>query len=164
MSVIYREGSIFETEADSIVCPVNCVGVMGKGLALEFKKRWYGSYCEYANMCSRNAVFPGSVFLTSDWIGAATKDHWRSPSRIEWVDECLKRLSYYSRDVIAIPQLGCGCGELEWRDVEPLYRKHFDGRSVLAEVWIYREPKMEAMPEPEPKPEEQTDLEELFYL
>ena len=140
--ITIKHGSIFDSTAQVLVCPVNCVGVMGKGLALEFKKRWPDVYSEYREDCM-GEVRPGMAWWHGEdpyIILAATKDHWRNPSRIEWVDECLSGIAYVGPrcgDSIAIPQLGCGCGGLDWADVWPLYEKHLGGLDADVEVWIH---------------------------
>lgn len=127
--------------AQVLVCPVNCVGVMGKGLALEFKRRKPLAALEYERLCKQKSITPGDVWrLSSDVIAAATKDHWQNPSKIEWVETAIEGIAALTPSrwpSIAIPQLGCGCGGLDWADVEPLYEKHLGGLDCDVEVWIY---------------------------
>lgn len=144
MPISTKHGSIFDSTAQVLVCPVNCVGVMGKGLALEFKKRFPYQSERYIGLCRRNDVVPGGTYLAAGVIFAATKNHWKDPSLIEWVDTALgnivgdmKYLEPTGARSIAIPQLGCGCGGLDWADVEPLYEKHLGGLDCDVEVWIY---------------------------
>ena len=135
-----KHGSIFDSTADVLVCPVNCVGVMGKGLALEFKRRWPYHSNEYMDYCQDGHMIPGRLFLYSPIWFAATKDHWRDKSKIHWVEENLMWLAQYSTEdgkSIAIPQLGCGYGGLDWADVWPLYEKHLGGLDCDVDVWIY---------------------------
>lgn len=133
-----KHGSIFDSRADVLVCPVNCVGVMGKGLALEFRKLIPSCYSPYRYACQHKLLVPGQIYQTSNIILAATKNHWRHPSRIEWVESCLELIAAYSNTKsLATPQLGCGCGGLDWADVWPLYEKHLGDLPVDAEVWIY---------------------------
>ena len=136
-----KHGSIFDSRAQVLVCPVNCVGVMGKGLALEFKRRWPVPSKWHIKECKAGRVAPGTVMAAYRKIlFAATKDDWRNPSKIEWVSACLVRLAvranYKDFDSIAIPQLGCGCGGLDWADVWPLYEKHLGDLDFDVEVWI----------------------------
>lgn len=142
MPITIKHGSIFDSTADVLVCPVNCVGVMGKGLALEFKRRFPQSHKAYAKDCKQCKIFPGDVFAYGRrLLFAATKDDWRNPSQIEWVKACLIRLDiracYGDFKSIALPQLGCGCGGLDWADVWPLYEKHLGDLPATVEVWIY---------------------------
>lgn len=148
MPITYKHGSIFDSEADVLVCPVNCVGVMGKGLALEFKRRFPRESAQFLSDYRRGwGISPGNIAWYCKRIGmAATKDHWRDPSKTEWVEDCLKAIVHYQSlrkrrrqplNSIAIPQLGCGCGGLDWKDVEPLYHKHLGDLDANVEVWIY---------------------------
>lgn len=138
-----KHGSIFDSTADVLVCPVNCVGVMGKGLALEFKRRWPDMYREYRKVCNDRWLRPGGVWLwrgTTDLIiaTAATKNHWKDPSNEIWVECCLRGIGDTLKDLsIALPQLGCGCGGLDWAEVWPLYEKHLGGLDADVEVWIH---------------------------
>lgn len=141
MPITTKHGSIFDSRASVLVCPVNCVGVMGKGLALEFKRRKPLAALEYERLCKQKAVTPGDVWrLSRDVIAVATKNHWRKPSRIEWVETAIAGIAAYTHDnlpSIAIPQLGCGCGGLDWADVWPLYERHLGELDADVEVWIY---------------------------
>lgn len=141
--ITIKHGSIFDSTADVLVCPVNCVGVMGKGLALEFKRRFPSMFAQYASDCRIGWPMPGDVW----WHGespviatAATKRDWRNPSQIHWIDRCLDCLSGMTAGrwaSIAIPQLGCGCGGLDWNEVWPLYEKHLAALDCDVEVWIH---------------------------
>lgn len=138
MPITIKHGSIFDSTADVLVCPVNCVGVMGKGLAKEFKRRFPIESGEYMTYCDTQSLNPGGVFFRSPIWFAATKQHWKRPSKIEWVESCLTWMAFYHPETsIAIPQLGCGCGGLDWADVWPLYEKHLGDLPVDVEVWIY---------------------------
>lgn len=132
-----KHGSIFDSTAQVLVCPVNCVGVMGKGLALEFKRRRARECKDYFWACERNKLFPGDVFDCGKVWFAATKLRWQDPAKYCWVNNCLEAISHMPPDSIAIPQLGCGCGGLDWADVEPLYHKHLGGLDCDVEVWAY---------------------------
>lgn len=138
---IDAEGSIFDSGADVLVCPVNCVpGVMGAGLALEFAKRWPHLVSSHRFAVREGFLRPGKVhsvgFKVTVWNGREfvqrgpagaclffpTKDRWRNSSRIEYIRDglaCLARKLDPGRSV-AIPALGCGLGGLDWRDVRPL--------------------------------------------
>ncbi len=125
-------GDMFTCGADAMVVPVNCVGVPGKGLALDAARRWPGWARNYRRACHAG-MRPGTV---EGWRGAvlvgeplwivsfATKDPWRDPSRLEWVEEGLDNLRRWAweRGVsrLAVPALGCGLGGLAWSDVRPL--------------------------------------------
>ena len=122
--------SIFDTRCHYLVNPVNCFGVCGKGLALEFKNRFPRSYDEYHNHCWINEVkmmSPGDIFIAPTQekgkmiIYAATKDHWAQHSELDSIHRIMKQLCLYvtySKNQflisIAIPKLGCGLGGLNW--------------------------------------------------
>jgi len=127
-----RVGNIFESEMQTLVNTVNCVGVMGKGLALEFKKRFPDMYEDYVARCNAKQVLLGKPYLyrrlMPPWIlNFPTKDHWRSVSRLS---DIIAGLEYLERNYreweitsLAVPALGCSNGQLEWRVVGPtLYR------------------------------------------
>ncbi|GAB4297643.1 MAG: hypothetical protein Fur0034_07840 [Desulfuromonadia bacterium] len=126
-------GDLFASQAQTLVNTVNCVGVMGKGVALEFKKRWPAMFENYQRRCGLKQVRLGEPYLYRDTAGASiinfpTKDHWRSPSRIADIASGLDYLMAHAKDwgirSLAMPPLGCGNGGLEWSEVGPLiYRK-----------------------------------------
>lgn len=129
-------GDLFASKAQTLVNTVNCVGVMGKGVALEFKKRWPAMFEDYQHRCAARQVRLGEPYLYRDVSGAAivnfpTKDHWRSPSRIADIESGLDWLVAHAAEwgirSLALPPLGCGNGGLEWSEVGPLiYRKLHD--------------------------------------
>ncbi|WP_295912785.1 macro domain-containing protein [uncultured Xanthomonas sp.] len=147
-NVTFKDGDMFSTNADAIVNTVNCVGVMGKGVALEFKRRWPENYKVYKKVCDRRELRPGMmlVYDRGDIFGSdrprflinfPTKDHWRSKSKIEYIENGLDALirEIRSRSItsIALPPLGCGNGGLDWAIVKPLI---IDKLSVLSDVRI----------------------------
>jgi O-acetyl-ADP-ribose deacetylase (regulator of RNase III) len=123
----YKTGDIFTSQADVLVNPVNCMGVMGKGLAKEFKRLFLDEYREYKRACDAGAVRPGDVRyystgLMGPWFIACafTKNHWRDPSQPEWVESCINTLFGTSEKkslTVAMPKLGCGLGGLDWETV-----------------------------------------------
>jgi len=127
----YKKGDILAEEAEALVNTVNCVGIMGRGIALQFKNAFPENFKSYAAACNRNAVQPGRMFvfetgkLTSPRyiINFPTKRHWRGKSRIEDIDAGLVALAeeIRSRNIrsIAIPPLGSGLGGLDWSKVRP---------------------------------------------
>lgn len=128
----YKAGDILHEQADAIVNTVNCVGIMGRGIALQFKKAYPQNFKAYAAACSRDEVQPGKMFvyktdaLTSPRfiINFPTKRHWKGKSRIEDIDAGLSDLLRVIRErgiaSIAIPPLGAGLGGLDWNVVRPL--------------------------------------------
>lgn len=122
-------GDILNSKAQTLVNTVNCVGVMGKGIALEFKRRFPEMYRDYVGRCNRKEVKVGVPYLFKTLfppqiINFPTKTDWRAFSRISDVKNGLDYLiSHYREWVItslAIPPLGCGSGQLEWEEVGPL--------------------------------------------
>lgn len=122
----YTQGNLLESGAQALVNTVNTVGVMGKGIALMFKERFTRNFQLYAAACKAGEVRTGHMFVTEAeeldghrWIvNFPTKQHWRSPSRLEWVVEGLHDLRRFLIEKkvksIAIPPLGAGNGGLEW--------------------------------------------------
>ena len=123
------QGDLFESGAEALVNPVNCVGVAGKGLALEFKKRWPGMNRCYVQDCQSQFLRPGHPTFQKTYDGRLvvffpTKRHWRDASRLEDIQAGLPVLAAYLKSYavasVAIPALGCGLGGLDWADVRPL--------------------------------------------
>ena len=142
--VRYETGNIFESPAQVITNPINCVGVMGSGLALEFKNRFQGLFKDYERRCLAHRVKPGEPYLYEDdeiqVLNFPTKRHWKDSSRLEDIEAGLKMLSEnFDRMGIfylALPALGCGLGGLEWSAVKPLIDKYL-GEIPELEVVVY---------------------------
>lgn len=129
---IIDDGDIFASGAQAIVVPTNAVGTQGAGLAKTAARRWPQWSHEYRDVCARGTVKPGdvnvcerSLWAMPRWIVAvATKDHWRAPSRLEWVEAGLRNLAKWAAESpvgsIATPALGCGLGGLAWEVVRPV--------------------------------------------
>jgi O-acetyl-ADP-ribose deacetylase (regulator of RNase III) len=125
----YTTGNILEADAEALVNSVNCVGFMGRGVALQFKKAWPENFTAYAAACRRKEVQPGRMFVFETGrltnpryiINFPTKRHWRGKSRMEDIEAGLRSLveEVRSRGIrsIALPPLGCGLGGLHWPDV-----------------------------------------------
>ncbi len=137
-------GDLFESRAQTLVNPVNCVGVMGKGLALEFKRRFPANFKDYADRCSRKEVRLGGPYLFGDPSGRGivnfpTKDHWRSPSRLSDIEDGLEHLVRHFREwevtSIAFPALGCGNGGLAWSEVGPLMYRSLAELPIDIEIY-----------------------------
>ena len=122
----YTEGNLLNANVDALVNTVNTVGVMGKGIALMFKERFPKNMLKYTEACRSNKVVTGKMFITETdelvgprWIvNFPTKQHWRSPSQIKWIEEGLVDLRNFIINnkvkSIAIPPLGAGNGGLDW--------------------------------------------------
>lgn len=125
-------GDLFASKAQTLTNTVNTVGVMGKGIALEFKKRFPDMYDDYVRRCEEGRVELGRPYLFQalfpPWVlNFPTKEHWRSLSRLDAITDGLEYLAQHYRrwgiESLAVPPLGCGEGGLEWRIVGPaLYR------------------------------------------
>ena len=131
----FAKGNIFDSGCEALVNPVNCVGVMGKGLALQFKQRFPANFASYAQACRTGELVPGFVhtFHTglpqpSRIVNFPTKRHWRDPSRLDDIADALHSLNIEvcieRIRSIAIPPLGCGLGGLPWPDVRALILRH----------------------------------------
>ena len=122
-----KQGDIFKSSCEVIANPINCVGVMGGGLALAFKKRFPKHFDIYKKMCDRGEIRVGELYIVDGdeehkVLLFPTKIHWRNPSLMEYVVDGLKYLAenYEKMDIksIAIPAIGCGLGGLNWEDVK----------------------------------------------
>lgn len=126
----YTQGNLLEAHADALVNTVNTVGIMGKGIALMFKERFEHNYELYVDACKAKQVQTGKMFITETgeldgprWIvNFPTKQHWRAPSRLEWIVAGLADLRRFLIEQkvqsIAIPPLGAGNGGLNWDEVK----------------------------------------------
>ena len=140
-------GNLLEAEVDALVNTVNTVGVMGKGIALQFKNAFPDNYEAYRRACKDEAVRLGEMFVFETgvlgrprWIiNFPTKQHWRARSRLRDIEAGLVALCVAIREhqikSIAVPPLGCGSGGLDWADVLPSILTRLD--ELDAEVWIY---------------------------
>ncbi len=127
----YKSGDILRENAEALINTVNCVGVMGRGIALQFKKVFPENFKNYAAACKHKEVQPGQMFVYETGlltnpryiINFPTKRHWRGKSRMEDISTGLKALvaviHQYNIRSIAIPPLGSGLGGLDWADVKP---------------------------------------------
>jgi O-acetyl-ADP-ribose deacetylase (regulator of RNase III) len=130
----YREykGNLFASRAQCLVNTVNCVGVMGKGVALEFRHRFPQMFEEYRQICEVGMLRPGQIWpyrKGQPWIlNFAVKNDWKHPSRIEWVESCLAKFAanYQRLGVrsVAMPWLGAMNGRLEWNQVHSLIQSY----------------------------------------
>ncbi len=145
---VESEGNIFASEATAVVITVNCVGVMGAGIALDARYRWPEVFEHYRSACEAGEVRPGRVNWTASAEGRQivlfpTKAHWRQPSRLEYIRGGLESLR---RDIeergvlhIAMPRLGCSNGGLNWSSVRPLIERVLGGvPGGRFELWSFR--------------------------
>lgn len=135
MSIIFKTGDLFLDKSEALVNTVNCVGVMGKGVALEFRRLSPENYKVYKKACDTKSLRPGQMLIfaldnlfekgvTKFIVNFPTKDHWRAKSKIEYISEGLDALvsdiHKYKIKSIALPPLGCGNGGLNWSAVRPI--------------------------------------------
>ncbi len=130
----YRElkGNLFNSDAQTLVNTVNCVGVMGKGIALEFRLRFPEMFEAYERVCSEKRLRPGQILpyrKGHPWIlNLAVKDDWKQPSRLAWVESCLQRFAANYRQLgitsAAFPWVGAMNGGLPWNQVHALMQSY----------------------------------------
>ena len=150
-------GDIFKSQAQTLVNTVNCVGVMGKGLALEFKKRFPDMFKDYLARCQNGEVQLGKPYLykrlVPPWILLfPTKEDWRSVSRLSDIEDSLRYLQSKYKEwgitSIAVPPLGCGLGELEWDVVGPTLYRYLEELEIPIELYApYGTPEGKLTPE-----------------
>src|SRR2546426_2313729 len=137
-------GDILQSKAQTLINTVNCVGVMGKGIALEFKSRFPDMYEDYVKRCDQGEVKLGVPYLYKTLyppqiINFPTKEHWKSISRLSDIERGLKYLLEHYREwsvtSLAIPPLGCGNGQLEWRAVGPLIYRFVKDMAIPVEMY-----------------------------
>lgn len=156
--IILKQGNLLNDEVEALVNTVNCVGVMGKGIALQFKQAYPNMFTEYQKACRREEVQPGkmhvvetkSLFNPKFIINFPTKRHWKNRSRMEDIESGLADLINVVKHLkiksIAVPPLGCGNGGLKWSDVRPKIESAFE-QIPNVEVHLYE-------PAGSPKPDQ----------
>ena len=144
----YVTGNVLESPAQALVNTVNTVGVMGKGIALQFKNAFPGNYKLYALACKNHEFNVGQILVTEEeslWAGKKTiinfptKTHWKLPSEYEYIEsglvELVKVLEEKNIQSVAIPLLGAGNGGLDWNRVKKLLIQYLE--NIKTEVFIY---------------------------
>ncbi|HLI71143.1 MAG TPA: macro domain-containing protein [Ktedonobacteraceae bacterium] len=142
-SIHYLKGDIFDSKAQVIVNTVNCKGVMGKGLALAFKQKYPDMFAVYERDCQTGKLQIGRPTIyqkSTPWIlNFPTKNHWRFPSKLEYIEKGLifltKQYKKAGIESIAFPKLGAQNGQLSWDEVGPLMAKYLS--QLDATVYIY---------------------------
>lgn len=146
--ITYITGNLFDSKASALVNTVNTQGVMGKGIALQFKEKYPSNYRLYREACKRGEVRVGSMFITQERelsgfmrtiINFPTKQHWRYPSKYEYIEAGLKDLKAEIIELniksIAIPPLGSSNGGLNWSIVKPMIIKALEGIDCDIEIY-----------------------------
>ncbi|OYQ45628.1 type II toxin-antitoxin system antitoxin DNA ADP-ribosyl glycohydrolase DarG [Flavobacterium aurantiibacter] len=144
----YKTGNLLDSEAEALVNTVNTLGVMGKGIALQFKNMFPNNFKLYANACKNKEVKVGKLLVTEEEallpgkkiiINFPTKTNWRLPSEYQYIEsglaELVKVIKEKNIKSIAIPPLGSGNGGLDWNKVKPILEKHLS--NLDCEIFIY---------------------------
>ena len=162
--ITYHEGNLFEARCQTLVCTVNCEGVMGKGLALSFRRNFpimyeayiiectYGSSLKHGgdlwlftyNESSQLALWDMNGHMNnnrqSKVLCFATKEHWKYSSKLEWIgrglEEFVNRYKEWNITSIAFPKLGCTNGGLNWDKVQWLMEHHLSKIDIPVEIYI----------------------------
>lgn len=153
MVLTYIKGDLFSSPAQVLVNTVNTVGVMGKGIALEFKNKYPEMFKAYQNVCENQSFDIGKLLLwrkSEKWVLLfPTKKHWRAPSQVSYIEKGLEKFvhSYEKLGIesIAFPRLGCGNGGLDWDVVKPIMEKYL--KSLPIHIYIYVDKYEESTPE-----------------
>ena len=155
MSIHFVTGNLFEAKADILVNPVNCLGVMGKGVAAGVKALYPECFQDYKDACDERIIHPGNVYRYAVdnpqssvrvIYNFTTKGDWRKKSEIAWIKSGLTHLLFeleaeddadiYSSMVM--PALGCGNGKLSWEEVKPLIEETLAPlEDHLLDVYVY---------------------------
>ena len=144
----YKTGNLLESEADALVNTVNTIGVMGKGIALQFKNMFPNNFKQYANACKSKELTIGQLLITQEKslllgekiiINFPTKTDWRLPSEYEYIEAGLRELISIIKEKniksIAIPPLGAGNGGLNWHKVKQILEKYL--ANIDSNIYIY---------------------------
>lgn len=147
MAIKHIKGNIFSSKCQTLVNTVNCMGVMGKGIALVHKLRYPEMYLEYREHCKNKLIKIGSLWLytkkeNAPWIlSFPTKFHWKYPSKIEWIEQGLQKFveTYDKKGInsIAFPLLGTHNGSLETNVVNELMERYLSKCSIDIEIYDY---------------------------
>ena len=145
----FIKGNILDSNADALVNTVNTIGVMGKGIALQFKKAFPNNFKSYSDACKTGEIGIGKLLVTREAnafdgdkiiINFPTKMDWRKPSEYSYIEEGLKDLirviHKYKLKSIAIPPLGAGNGGLKWEKVKSLIQHHLEDINDI-EIYLY---------------------------
>jgi O-acetyl-ADP-ribose deacetylase (regulator of RNase III) len=142
--ITYVDFSLFQSPAKVLVNTVNTVGVMGKGIAKDFRRIYPEMFAEYQRLCESDRFGIGDLWpykTPHKWIlNFPTKKHWRQPSKPEYIDAGLQKFAQMYQEAkitsISFPMLGCGNGELDWKSqVRPLMEKHL--KQIPIQIFIH---------------------------
>ena len=147
--IIFKTGNLLDSESQTLVNTVNRNGVMGKGIALQFKKKYPELFNEYRLACKRKQINNGGDIWIWDFIDLykprkvlcfATKEDWWHHSKLEWIERGLEAFSktykMFGITSIAFPKLGCNNGGLDWEtQVKPLMFKYLQPLDIICEIY-----------------------------
>ena len=147
--IIFKTGNLFDSECQTLVNTVNRNGVMGKGIALQFKKKYPELFDEYRLACKRKQIYIGGDLFIWDFVDLykprkvlcfATKEDWWNPSKLIWIERGLEMFSQaykgFGITSIAFPKLGCNNGGLDWEtQVKPLMFKYLQPLDIICEIY-----------------------------
>ncbi|MDE2696227.1 MAG: macro domain-containing protein [Chloroflexota bacterium] len=157
--IVVRTGDLLESDAQTLVNTVNCVGVMGKGIALDFKRAFPMMFEDYVKRCAAGEVRLGEPYVwrpvdvqrgipdcapTGErWVlNFPTKGHWRARSRLSDIADGLDWLEAHCEEwgieSLAVPALGCQNGGLRWDDVRPLLVERLSRLGIPVELYAPR--------------------------
>lgn len=143
MSLKIIEGNLFDSNSQTIVNTINCFGVMGKGIALEYKKRFPDMFLRYKELCGKKLIRPGILWLykaDNKWIlNFPTKDHWKNPSKIEYLESGLTKFlnTYKNKGItsIAFPLLGASNGGIDPDVSLEVMKKYLSQCDIEVEIY-----------------------------
>lgn len=144
MMITYVAGNLFTSPAQVLVNTVNTQGVMGKGIALQFKQTYPDMFKQYQRFCEQGKIEIGILWIyktSHKWIlNFPTKKHWRNPSKTEYIEIGLKKLTEKFSELgiysIAFPALGCGNGGLDWEKVVKPMMEHYLNK-LPADIFVH---------------------------
>ena len=142
---LIENGNIFNSSCKTIVNPINCVGVMGKGIALEMKNRFPHMFERYQTLCNKHLITVGKLWLYQNEDGSSilnfpTKEHWKENSKYEFIEMGMKKFleTYQEKQIksIAFPLLGCGNGKLNKTEVLNIMMKYIiQCKNLIVEIY-----------------------------
>ncbi len=145
-NITFKSGNLFESQMQTFTNTINTVGVMGAGIAKQFKDRFPVMFEDYKQRCQQQEVETGKPYLWKPadaeiaWVlNFPTKQHWRGKSEIEWIEEGLDYLLQHYRQwgiqSLAVPALGCSLGGLKWEQVKPVMERYLSQMDIPVEIY-----------------------------